>query len=172
MSADFGFLTQGSIDLVVRLKIRRLQSSDYTAVARIEKAVLEEYRQCLRRTGERDEVPSGIRPAYFDHYVRTKSSFVALVDGEVVGFILNQPVSFIDGEKKILWLDYIAVIPEFRRRGNGTLLLSSAEKWAKQHSCSILYTTLNPNNAESKRLLCSNGFTVKSWNKAAKRFSN
>jgi GNAT superfamily N-acetyltransferase len=172
MSADSGFLIQGSIDLVVRLKIRRLQSSDYTAVARVEKVVLEEYRQYLKRTGERDEVPSGIKPAYFDHYVRTKSSFVALVDDEVVGFVLGQPMSFVDGEKRILWLDYIAVTPEFRRRGNGTLLLSSAEKWAKRHGCSFLYTTLNPNNAESKRLLGSNGFTVKSWNRAAKKLSN
>src|SRR5213592_1984790 len=116
--------TVASTGLSVRLEIRRLRSSDYMTVMRIEEFILDEYRQYLKRTRERDEVPSGIQPAYFDYYVRTKSSFAALVDGEVVGYILSQPVSFTDGEKKILWLDYVAVLPEFRRRGIGSSLLS------------------------------------------------
>jgi len=126
--------TVASTGLSVRLEIRRLRSSDYMTVMRIEEFVLDEYRQYLKRTRERDEVPSGIQPAYFDYYVSTKSSFAALVDGEVVGYILSQPVSFADGEKKILWLDYVAVLPEFRRRGIGSSLLSKVENWATQHA--------------------------------------
>src|SRR5439155_14507609 len=62
-------------------------------------------------------------------------------------------VSFADGEKKILWLDYVAVLPEFRRRGIGSSLLSKVENWATQHSCNMLYTGLNPNNTPSQVLL-------------------
>ncbi len=154
--------------MVVRLNIRPLQSSDYPAVASIEKAVLEEYGQYLRRTGQRDEVQSGIRPAYFDHYVRNKSSFVALVDGEVVGYVLSQPMFFVDGERKTLWLDYIAIKPRFRRKGVGSSLMSRVERWATHHGCNVLYTNLNPNNAASKRLLDRKGFTVSKWMKAVK----
>lgn len=154
--------------MVVRLKIRRLQSSDYGAIVRIEKAVLGEYRQYLKRTGERDEVPSGIQPTYFNHYVRTKSSFVAAADGKVVGFVLTQPMYFADGEKKILWLDYIAIKSRFRRRGVGSSLLSRVESWATQYSCNMLYASLNPNNTPSRRLLDRKGFTVRNWMKAVK----
>ena len=160
--------TVASTGLSVRLEIRRLRSSDYMTVTRIEEFVLDEYRQYLKRTRERDEVPSGIQPAYFDYYVSTKSSFAALVDGEVVGYILSQPVSFADGEKKILWLDYVAVLPEFRRRGIGSSLLSKVENWATQHSCNMLYTGLNPNNTPSRVLLGRKGFAVRNWMKAVK----
>jgi len=154
--------------LFVGLKIRQLRSSDYGTARRLEEAILDEYRQYLKRTSEIDEVPSGIQPAYFNYYVRTKSSFVALVDGEFVGFILSQPMFFADGEKKILWLDYIAVQSKFRRKGIGTLLLSKVERWATQHSCNSLYTTLNPNNTPSRLLLDRKGFAVRNWMKAVK----
>jgi len=160
--------TVASTGLSVRLKIRRLRSSDYRTVMRIEEFILDEYRQYLKRTHERDEVPSGIQPAYFDYYVRTKSSFAALVDSEVVGYILSQPVSFTDGQKKILWLDYVAVLPEFRRRGIGSSLLSKVENWATQHGCNMLYTGLNPNNTPSQVLLGRRGFAVRNWMKAVK----
>jgi len=155
--------------LFVGLKIRQLRSSDYRTVRRIEEAILDEYRQYLKRTGEIDEVPSGIQPAYFNYYVRTKTSFAALVDGEVAGFILSQPMFFADGEKKILWLDYIAVQSKFRRKGIGTSLLSKVESWATQHGCNMLYTSLNPNNTQSRLLLDRRGFEVSNWMKAVKR---
>ena len=154
--------------MFIELKIRQLRSSDYGTVRRIEEAILDEYRQYLKRTGEIDEVPSGIQPTYFNYYVRTKTSFAALVDGEVVGFVLSKPMFFADGEKKILWLDYIAVQSKFRRKGIGTSLLSKVERWATQHSCNVLYTTLNPNNTPSRLLLDRKGFAVRNWMKAVK----
>jgi GNAT superfamily N-acetyltransferase len=150
------------------LKIRRLRSLDYKTVSRIETTVLDEYRRYLKRTGQRDEVPSGIQPAYFDYYVRTGSSFGALVDGELVGYVLSQPMFFAEGEKKILWLGYIALLSKFRRKGIGSSLLSNIESWATQHGCNMQYTNLNPNNAQSRRLLNRKGFEVRNWMKAIK----
>jgi len=155
--------------LFIGLKIRQLRSSDYGTVRRLEEAILDECRQYLKRTSEIDEVPSGIQPAYFNYYVRTKTSFAALVDGEVVGFVLSQPMFFADREKKILWLDYIAVQSKFRRKGIGTSLLSKVESWATQHGCNMLYTSLNPNNTQSRLLLDRRGFEVSNWMKAVKR---
>jgi GNAT superfamily N-acetyltransferase len=150
-------------------KIRRLRYSDYESVKKIEGVVLHEYREYLERTRESDEVPAGIKKRYFDHYVKAQSSFVAIVSDEMAGFILCQPIPFTEGEERILWLDYIALLPRFRRKGIGSQLLSKAEGWAKRHRCSMLHTSLNPNNVESKRLLDRNGFTVKSWREASKR---
>jgi GNAT superfamily N-acetyltransferase len=150
------------------LKIRRLRTADYKTVKRIEKTVLDEYRRYLKRTGERDEVPSGIQPAYFNYYVRTGSNFGALVDGELVGYVLSQPMFFAEGERKILWLDYIAILSKFRRKGIGSSLLTKVESWARRHGCNMLYTSLNPNNSASRLLLDRKGFEVRRWMKAAK----
>src|SRR5207247_9666085 len=85
--------TVASTGLSVRLKVRRLRSSDYMTVMRIEEFVLDEYRQYLKGTRGRDEVPSGIQSAYFDYYIITKSSCSALFDCWVVGYILVMRVA-------------------------------------------------------------------------------
>src|SRR5437773_11261562 len=89
--------TVASTGLSVRLEIRRLRCSDYMTVMRIEEFILDEYRQYLKRTRERDEVASGIQPAYFDYYVRTKGRCAGLVDGAVAEYIVSQRVPFTDG---------------------------------------------------------------------------
>ncbi len=154
---------------MVQVEIRRLRLTDYRIVKRIEAVILNEYRRYLRHTGEKDTVSSFIQPAYFDHYARTKSSFAAVSEGKVVGYILSQPILFAEGEEKIVWLEYIAVLPRYRKKGVGSMLLSEVESWARDHGFSKLYTSLNPNNKPSLRLLIRNGFEARSWREATKK---
>ncbi len=152
----------------MKIRTRRLASNDYRAVENIERIIVNEYLQYLKETGEKDTIERWMTPQYFNHYVRTETSFVAETDGKLVGFILTQPTSFVQGAKREIWLEYIAVLPEARKMGIGGRLISKAVNHARSNDVKLLYTTLNPNNAESSRLLVKHGFEVKDW-KLAKR---
>ncbi len=152
----------------MNIRTRRLTSNDYRAVKNIEGIIVNEYLQYLKETSEKDTIVRWMTPQYFNHYVRTETSFVAETDRKLVGFILAQPTSFVQGAKREIWLEYIAVLPEARKMGIGSRLISKAVNHARSHGVKLLYTTLNPNNNESSRLLVKHGFEVKDW-KQAKR---
>ena len=117
----------------------------------------------LKKTGEIDTVAPSVNPAYFRHYLKMGGSFVAEADGTIVGCVLSQPTSFVHSHKTELWLEYIIVSPEHRRKRVGSRLLTEVARWARKHSVRLLYTNLNLNNLESKGLLEKLGFEVRSW---------
>lgn len=150
------------------IKVRAMASRDYTSVREIEKEIDSEYLRSLAWTGEKDTVTPSVNPSYFRHYLRMGCSFVAEVTDEVVGYVLAQPVSYVYGRGKSLWLEFIAVLPENRRQGIGSRLMERVEVWAKKNYCEAVYTTLNPNNPESKGLLTNRSFQVRDWMMAEK----
>jgi ribosomal protein S18 acetylase RimI-like enzyme len=153
----------------MKVTVRRLASRDYHAVKKIEKIIVDEYLQYLKRTGERDSVDRWITPGYFDHYVKTKTSFVAEANEKAVGFVMTKPTSYIQTMRSEIWLEYIAVLPRFRKMGIGSKLMSKIIDYARIHNVTLLYTTLNPNNKESARLLRKHGFEIKHWMQASRK---
>ncbi len=156
----------------MEVKIRRLSTTDYSAVKTIEHRILDEYRAELEKRGEQDAVQESIDSKYFKHYVSKEGSFVAEADGMVVGFILGKAVPFTNGVEKTVWLEQIAVLGGFRKEGIGSMLLASVEEWAKRRRMKLLNTTLNPDNEASTRLLKSRGFDVRDWRRATKTLDN
>ncbi|TMI59429.1 GNAT family N-acetyltransferase [Candidatus Bathyarchaeota archaeon] len=106
-----------------------------------------------------------------DHYVRVRASYVAEIRRNLVGFTLVQPTSFVHSAKRELWLEYIAVRPASKRKGIGTMLMSTVIEYANTQNISFLYTTLNPNNSESIQFLTMHGFEVKDWKEASKKLT-
>lgn len=100
---------------------------------------------------------------YLDSYRKTRSSLVGVIDGKIVGFLLSRVVRWINGQKRVLWLEYMAVGTKYRRKGIASLLLKDARRYAKQIGVTEIFTTLNRDNEPSKRLLESAGYTVKDW---------
>jgi ribosomal protein S18 acetylase RimI-like enzyme len=97
---------------------------------------------------------------------QTKSSFVAVLNGKVVGFILSQEQEWSGHEeqsRKCLRLAYIAVHPDRQRCGIGSTLLNAVKKYAVEHGLDELSAELNTNNEPSKKLLTRAGFIVKDW---------
>ena len=88
---------------------------DFQSVKKLERIIVNEYIRFLRLTGDRDTLEPWITDQYFEHYVRTRSSFVAEADAKVVGFILSQPTSYVHNSARENWLEYLpvalAVIP-------------------------------------------------------------
>ncbi len=111
-----------------------MRTGDYRKIREIEGASIDEYRRFLKKTGEIDTVASAVTPAYFEHYLKMRSSFVAEVDGRIVGYILSQPTSFVHSRGKELWLEYIVVLSKHRRKGIGSMLLTNVLRWARRHN--------------------------------------
>ena len=108
-------------------------------------------------------------PAWFDQDARGRAipadlrhqdGFVALADGEVVGFIT---LFVAEGRLNIGWL---GVRPEFQGRGFGTRLLSCAEALARERGLTEIATYTLGDGVEYKpyeatrRFYFSRGFTV------------
>ena len=154
------------------VRIRKLVARDYRSVKKIERVMVDEYLGYLKEIGEEDPIEPWITPEYFNHYVRAQASYVAEVARKLVGFILVQPTSFVHGAQREIWLEYIAVQPASRRKGIGTMLMSTVIEYANTHDTPLLYTTLNPNNKESIQLLTKHGFELKDWKEATKKLSH
>jgi len=140
-----------------------LRASDYRKVREIERTSVDEYRRYLKETRETDTATSSVTPAYFEHYLKMGSSFVAEEDGTIVGYILSQHTSFVHSRGKELLLEYIVVLSKHRGKGIGSMLLTTVMKWARRRNFNLLHTSLNPNNPESAGLLRKHGFEVKNW---------
>jgi ribosomal protein S18 acetylase RimI-like enzyme len=131
-----------------------------------------EYEQFLRQTGQTDEIEPWITKDYFSHYVESKTSFVAVIDEKVVGFILAKPTSYVRNAKRETWLEYIAVLPELRKRGIGSSLISKVLDNARSKDVAVLHTALNPNNDESSRFLLKHGFEIRDWKLATRKLNH
>ena len=151
-----------------KTKTRLMKKTDYRRIRDIENTTIEEYVRYLEKTGEEDTATRSLTTSLFRHYLKQRSCFVVEVEGLVIGYILCQPTSFVHNRRRELWLDYIAVVPEFRRKGLGSSLLARVVMWARSHNFELVYTGLNPNNPESAGLLRKEGFELGNWMKAEK----
>jgi aminoglycoside 6'-N-acetyltransferase I len=99
----------------------------------------------------------------FDFYLETGATFVAEEEGEVIGYAAGQTVPSLHGVNKELWVGFIVVQREFRRRKIGLALLAKLQDYAREVGIERLYSTINPNNPESIGLHEKAGFEVKDW---------
>jgi ribosomal protein S18 acetylase RimI-like enzyme len=144
--------------------LRPVQLADYSGISSIYKSVIEEYRTSLAEREVHENLSDEMDIEYLRSYANTQSSFVALIeDKSIVGFILARVIDWINSQKKTLWLEYIAVSPNYRRRSIGLKLVEEVKRYAHEHPIDALYTALNVDNEPSKDLLIKAGFTVKDW---------
>src|SRR5437870_7479883 len=134
--------------------------------------MVDEYLVYLKNIGKEDPIEPWITPEYFNNYVRAQASYVTEVARKLVGFILVQPTSFVHGAQREIWLEYIAVQPASRRKGIGTMLMSTVIEYANTHDIPLLYTALNPDDNESIQFLRKHGLRVKDWQEATKKLSH
>jgi len=161
----------GSVDSTVEhVKTRPIAKTDYADVSRIYRGAVEEYLAWLGKTRSVQELRTERRSmrltlphGLLDFYSKFGSSFVATSGGNTIGFVLTQPIRWMNMDSKVLWLEYIAVEPAFRSRGVGSLLLATAKKWADRRGIHYMFTILNSNNEPSRTLLLKNRFEVRKW---------
>jgi len=93
------------------------------------------------------------------------------VNGEVVGYVASQAVTFMHGADRLLWIEYIVVQEEFRKQGIGIALLHKLIEYAKCEGIDSIYTTINPDNEASINLHIKADFKVKDWKVASYKLS-
>jgi len=151
-----------------------MDKRDYEAFRKLFEDAYAEYLEFLRLGNpqeyqrEHQERREASR-ARFNFYLKTGSSFVAEESGEVIGYVASQTVPFMHGFDKLLWIEYVVVHSDYRRKGVGATLLRSLIEYAKRNRIDRIYTTINPDNEASIKLHQKVGFNVKSWKVASRR---
>jgi GNAT superfamily N-acetyltransferase len=126
---------------------RRIRAQDHAAILEVARALPEWFNADARGRA----IPADLRH---------QPGFVALVDGEVAGFVT---LYFAEGRLNIGWL---GVRPDYHRRKVGARLLACAEAYGRQHRLTELATsTLGagvdyPPYEATRQFYFSQGFTV------------
>ena len=114
-----------------KVKIRKLKEDDAKAIRRI-------YGAITQKTVERD----------FNRIVkeqakaRDKASFVAEVDGKLVGYMISYILSGGFGLKKSAWIAQLGVDPRFMGQGIGDRLAKEIFKFCKKKGIKDIYTSV------------------------------
>lgn len=107
--------------------IRDLESRDYLSIAAIWRDVF---------TPVEDESVAGVcERMKGDSRYRT---FVADIDGDVVGFVTTVEALSINLPNGYIKINGLAVLPEYRRRGIGKMLMVRVEELAKERGVSFI----------------------------------
>jgi L-amino acid N-acyltransferase YncA len=151
---------------VQKVIVRELEERDYEVFKRLFDEAFLEYLEFLKRGKTRQYMKElrgrrEISRSGFDFYLRTGSSFVAEENGEAVGYIASQRVPSMHGVD--LWIEYVVIRKEFRRRRIGLALLQKLIDYAVISSIDRIYAFINPDNEPSMRLHSRAGFNVEDW---------
>jgi len=154
------------------LIVRQMKEKDYESYVRLFDEACAEYLEFLRLKNPQQyrkekQEKRKVTHARFNFYLKTGSSFVAEEEGEVIGYVASQTVGYMHGFDSLLWIEYVVVKAEHRRRGVGTALLQKLMTYAKSSNINRIYTTINPDNEASIKLHQKAGFSVKSWKVAS-----
>ena len=122
------------------LKIRRFEQGDVDNVVTLEKAC--------------PELAHWERKDYQDVAIGRMEGWVAVRDGELVGFVVIRQVHH---EVEILNL---AVAPQERRKGTGTQLLQEALDQAAKNGAVRTFLEVRLSNDPALKLYRSNGFNI------------
>jgi GNAT superfamily N-acetyltransferase len=91
------------------------------------------------------------RPGEIQALVREHGSLVAVVHGEIAGFLAVRPAHFYQRD----FIDLLLVAPRARRQGVGRALMRAALRNA---STSRVFTSTNESNTPMRQLLHSDGW--------------
>jgi len=146
--------------------IREIEEKDYEVFKKLFDQAFVEYLEFLKKENPQQymkelEERREITLSGFNFYLGTGSTFVAEENGEAVGYVASQRVPSMHGVD--LWVEYIVVQKEFRKRGTGLALLQRLIDYAASSSIDRVCAFINPDNEPSMRLHFKAGFNVEDW---------
>ncbi len=129
--------------------IREVQPEDYVVVARL-------WRELLNVPTATDESVGRTldRMAEDDRY----RTFVAVEDGDVVGFTTLVEVLSIDDPDGYIKMNGIAVLPEYQGRGIGRQLLERSEREARERGANSVGCATSFGREGSQAMLAKAGY--------------
>ena len=88
-----------------------------------------------------------------DHY-----TVMAEVDGNPVGFLILGPKQYAYRTVRMIELDILAVLPEYRSKGIGSALVANAKQWAKECGYQTMYASSYIKNVRAVEFYKREGF--------------
>ena len=146
--------------------MRGIEAKDYEVFKKLFDQAFFEYLEFLRQENPQHYMKElkerrEITRSGFNFYLRTGSTLVVEEDGKVIGYVASQKVPSLHGVD--LWIEYIVIQKEFRRRGIGLALLQKLIEYATSASIDRIYAFINPDNEPSMRLHSRAGFKIENW---------
>ena len=123
------------------MDIRWTTSRDIPEIARIERA-------SFRAPWTEQDIQAHL-------HAGCAASLVAMIDSQIVGYILCHAY-----RTHWLYIDSVAVAPEYRRDGVASALLADVERHTQAVPCRTMVTTIRERNVEGQKFFYANGFEV------------
>jgi ribosomal protein S18 acetylase RimI-like enzyme len=86
------------------------------------------------------------------------ASFIGAFDGSKGAKQVGLVIANYDGRRG--WINRIAVLPEYRRRGIASALINEAEEFLKQKGAKIIAALIVKSNTPSRKLFEKHGFST------------
>jgi len=146
--------------------VRKLQFKDIDGVRNVDGLTQRRYRGKEWGTFSEEEKEKFMKSRKNEFEINCKSgfSFVAVKDGEIVGFLFaHEDLPFKDG----IVVRHIAVHPNFQNKGIGKKMYGALIDKAKKEGKKTISSSINPDNMPSIKLHKQVGFTVTDWKQAS-----
>jgi aminoglycoside 6'-N-acetyltransferase I len=145
-------------------EIRALKENDRGHVRAHELFCIREYLESSLKKNW-DELPQDLidqlgasSKGSFDHYLDSGLSYVAVEDGQIIGFVFTQMMEYINNVPKVMWVESVAVHPDHRRKGIGYKLLKKCATEGKKKGAKAVQSIIMPDLAASVMLHKKLGF--------------
>mgnify|MGYP001131180291 FL=1 len=148
------------------VEIRKLKDEDKPQVRTLELFCVREYLEgSLRKNW--DDLPAELVEQLgasakdsFEFYRDGGMSYVAVEQGQVIGFLFAQIIRYVNNIEKVLWIENIGVHPEHRRKGVGLKLLRRAALDAKKKGAKAVQSVVMPDAKDAVMLHKKVGFFI------------
>jgi L-amino acid N-acyltransferase YncA len=151
---------------MAEIAVRRIQSGDYDSLRALDDEVMRYSARAFlgfdwdSAPAARREEQRAITPEIFAFYLHTPCSFVAEGDGEIIGYVLAQPLRHFDLEPLAVWVEDISVHPDHHRRGIATALYRTLHAWGRSVGASAILAGIHVGNAASLAMHARVGFDL------------
>ena len=113
------------------VEIRKLEAPDAEEISRIHAAII--------RTSLEEDFKQNIEAQALK---RENASFVAILNGQVVGYMITRILSGVFGIKKSAWISMMGVNPDFMGQGIGQLLANTVFDHARKKGLEDVYISV------------------------------
>lgn len=146
------------------MHIRKASATDLEAIVALSGFVLRQHADALP---DLFKVPTESQKARdaFQEFLADSTSLMLLAEEEVAAGYLwaqfqDRPESWAQLGQRLLYIQHMAIAPQFRRKGVGSLLLTRAIDIARQEGIKRIELDVWSFNSDARRFYATHGFEV------------
>jgi diamine N-acetyltransferase len=146
------------------MRIRNASDTDLEAIVALSAFVQQQHADALPELFKAPTESQQTRDAFRDFLADSTSLMLVAEEAKPAGYLWaqfqNRPDGWTRFGMRLLYIQHMAVAPQFRRRGVGTLLLKRSVDIARQAGIKRVELDVWSFNSEAKRFYAEHGFEV------------